>query len=144
MQKGWVCVGVLVALSGGIAARQPQQSQRHPQVLAVQKQIAGKEKDPAETVFTNIQLFKGMPAGRVLAIMEQAFVPNLGVECSHCHVEGDWASDNKPAKKIARGMWTLRAQAQEEVRKLTGKADAVVTCYTCHKGQAKPSFAPVK
>src|SRR5687767_15553268 len=30
----------------------------------LRKSIAGKEQAPAETVFKNIQLFKGMPAGR--------------------------------------------------------------------------------
>lgn len=85
---------------------------------------------------------KGMPAIRVLRIMEQAFTPNLGVGCTHCHQSGQWASDDKPAKNIARRMWTMRAAWQEDVRKATGNADAVVTCYTCHKGEPKPAFAP--
>ena len=39
----------------------------------LRKAIAGKEQAPAETVFKNIQLFKGMPAGRVLRIMELGY-----------------------------------------------------------------------
>ena len=113
-------------------------------VVALEKQIAGKEQQPAETVFTNIQMLKGMPAIRVLRVMEQAFVANLGVTCQHCHVDGNWASDDKAPKKIARGMWTLRAKTQDDVRAATGNAAAVVTCYTCHKGQAKPAFAPAR
>ena len=104
--------------------------------------IAGREQQPAEQVFKNIQTFKGMPAIRVLRIMEQAFVPNLGVPCTHCHVDKEWESDTKPTKAVARRMWTLRAKWQEEVREATGNAQATVTCYTCHKGQAKPAFAP--
>lgn len=115
--------------------------QRNPAILALEKDIAGKEQLPAEQVFKNIQTFKGMPAIRVLRIMEQAFVPNLGVECTYCHVEGDWSSDEKRPKGIARGMWTLRAEVQEQVRKVTGKPDVPVTCYTCHKGEPKPKFA---
>lgn len=147
------CCGVLaciVTIAGGLVMTRAEQQQPaaapgvRQQVAEVAKQIAGRETDPAEQVFSNIQLFKGMPAERVLLIMERAFVPNLGVECSHCHVEGDWGSDAKAAKQVARGMWTLRADTQEQVRKITGKADAVVTCYTCHKGQPKPAFEPAK
>ena len=122
----------------------PQERQKHPQIAKLEQAIAGKESLPAEQVFKNIQTFKGMPAGRVLAIMEQAFVPNLGVNCSHCHVPGQWELDDKNPKNIARSMWTMRAEWQEEVRKASGNEKAVVTCYTCHKGQAKPAFAPVK
>ena len=130
---------LLRAAQNPVASAQPE---RNPAILALEKEIAGKEQTPAEQVFKNIQTFKGMPAIRVLRIMEQAFVPNLGVECTHCHVDGDWASDDKRPKLTARGMWTLRADVQEQVRKVTGNADAVVTCYTCHKGSAKPTFAP--
>ena len=118
--------------------------QKHPEIAALEQQIAGKEQLPAEQVWKNIQTFKGMPAIRVLRIMEQAFVPNLGVECSHCHVEKQWESDEKNAKKVARQMWVMRAEWQEEARKASGNPDAVVTCYTCHKGQPKPAFTASK
>ena len=147
-------VVVLVALTvvAGQAAQDPppvpqpvpQERQKHPQIAKLEQAIAGKESLPAEQVFKNIQTFKGMPAGRVLAIMEQAFVPNLGVNCSHCHIPGQWELDEKNPKKIARSMWTMRAEWQDEVRKASGNEKAVVTCYTCHKGQAKPAFAPAK
>ena len=109
---------------------------------ALEAAIAGREQQPAEQVFKNIRLFKGMPAIRVLRVMEQAFVPNLGVQCTHCHVDTDWAADAKPAKDVARGMWAMRGRLQDEVRATTGNTQAVVTCYTCHKGQPKPAFAP--
>jgi photosynthetic reaction center cytochrome c subunit len=119
-------------------------AQRNPMIVRIEQEIAGKEQLPAEQVFKNIQTFKGMPAGRVLSIMEQAFVPNLGVRCNYCHVAGEWASDEKAPKKIAREMWVLRAKVQEEARTASGNPKAVVTCYTCHKGQPKPAFAPEK
>ena len=135
---------VIAALLGlGTAATLPAQS-KHPEIAALEASIAGREQQPAEQVFKNIQTFKGMPAIRVLRIMEQAFVPNLGVSCSHCHMDKEWDSDAKPAKDVARNMWTLRAAWQEDVRKATGNKDAVVTCYTCHKGQPKPAFAPAR
>jgi hypothetical protein len=120
----------------------PAAQSKNPEIAALEASIAGREQQPAEQVFKNIQTFKGMPAIRVLRIMEQAFVPNLGVTCSHCHVEKTWDSDEKPAKGIARNMWTMRAEWQDEARKASGNAQAVVTCYTCHKGQPKPAFAP--
>lgn len=122
----------------------PQERQKHPQIAKLEAAIAGKETLPAEEVFKNIQTFKGMPAGRVLAIMEQALVPNLGVNCSHCHVPGQWDLDDKTPKNIARNMWMMRGEWQEEARKASGNEKAVVTCYTCHKGQAKPAFAPAR
>ena len=48
-----------------------QPPQRNRNILALEKQIAGKEQLPAEQVFENIQTFKGMPAIQVLQIMEQ-------------------------------------------------------------------------
>jgi hypothetical protein len=110
--------------------------------VTLQNSIKGREQEPAETVFRNIQVFKGMPAGRVLRVMELAFVPNLGVECTHCHVDGQWESDEKPAKPIARAMWALRAKTEELARTASGNPKAVVTCYTCHKGRPTPAFAP--
>src|SRR5678815_841638 len=50
------------------------------------KQIAGKENLPAEQVFKNIQILKGIPAGRLLRIMELGYSRSLGVNCTHCHV----------------------------------------------------------
>lgn len=138
-----LCAAVL----GSVAAQEPQTPpapQKHPQIAKLEQAIAGREQEPAEQVFKNIQTFTGMPAIRVLRIMEQAFVPNLGVNCSYCHLPGQWELDDKNHKKIAREMWTLRASVQQQVRKATGNDEAVVTCYTCHKGQAKPAAAPPK
>ena len=138
--------GLALATSAVFAASSSQTAQgpaaRDQTILALEKQIAGREQEPAEQVFKNIQTFKGRPAITVLRVMEQAFIANLGVKCTHCHVEDKWDAEDKKEKQIARDMWTLRADVQAQVRKITGKADAVVTCYTCHKGQAKPAFQP--
>jgi hypothetical protein len=131
------CIAVMSAQGGP-------QPPRNEHVLALEKEIAGKEQQPAEQVFKDIQVFKGMPAIRILRIMELAFNADLGVDCDHCHKVDDWANDSKKEKGIAREMWALRADLQEKLRKITGQDDLPVTCYTCHKGQAKPSFAPGK
>ena len=132
-----------VTLPVAVAAAVLQSPQpRNKHIEELERLIAGKEQQPAEQVFKNIQTFKGMPAIRVLRIMEQAFVPNLGVECSHCHTVGEWESDSKREKTVAREMWVLRGEVQQKLRQITGKTDLPFTCYSCHKGQAKPAFAP--
>jgi hypothetical protein len=124
------------------AQQQPLPAAKNQHILELERQIAGKEQQPAEQIFKNIQILKGMPAVRVLRIMDMAFVPNLGVDCEYCHVPGEWESDVKPPKDIARGMWSLRVEVQERIRKIARNDKIAVTCYTCHKGQPKPAFAP--
>lgn len=107
------------------------------------EKIKGREKEPAETVFKNIQSYKGMPAGRLLAIMKVAFNQSLGVECNHCHNPKAYDSDEKPAKKITREMRTLMRTINRE---LLPKIDdiqserPVVNCTTCHRGDVKPAL----
>jgi photosynthetic reaction center cytochrome c subunit len=140
----FVIAGLALATAVVAAQQTPQTPPpaRDKTILELERQIAGREQEPAEQVFKNIQTFKGQPAIRVLRVMEQAFIANLGVKCTHCHVEDKWDAEDKKEKQIARDMWMLRADVQAQVRKITGKNDAVVTCYTCHKGQAKPAFMP--
>ncbi|MEO6977381.1 MAG: hypothetical protein ABI113_03350, partial [Mucilaginibacter sp.] len=47
--------------------------------------IKGKENMPADSVFKNIKLLKGVPAGKLIAIMNFGYSNSLGVSCSHCH-----------------------------------------------------------
>src|SRR5215470_18575551 len=63
----------------------------------VSASIAGRENEPAEKVFKNIQMpwMKTTPAGRLIAIMNFGYSRSLGVACTHCHVEGDFSSDDK-------------------------------------------------
>src|SRR5215467_14650385 len=54
------------------------------QALASLRQaIAGKEEKPASEVFKNIQVLKGVPAGRLLRVMELGYAKSLGVSCTH-------------------------------------------------------------
>src|SRR5918993_1648589 len=70
----------------------------------LRKRIAGQENKPAEEVFKNIRLLKGVPAGRLLRVMEMGYARSLGVNCTHCHVAGEWEKEDKPTKQIAREM----------------------------------------
>ena len=50
-------------------------------------------KRPTDSVFKNIRTLKGMPAGRLLAIMDIGYSQSLGVSCGHCHNTTKWDSD---------------------------------------------------
>ena len=67
-----------------------------------------------------------------------SFRTALGVQCTYCHVAGDFASDDNPKKNMARNM--LRIAADINATFPDGKRH--VTCYTCHRGEAKPRMEP--
>ncbi len=113
------------------------QVEKNPSITALEKQIAGSENKPAEEVFKNIQLLKGMPAGRVLRVMQIGFSGSLGVDCTHCHVPDQWEKDDREPKQTARRMWTFTAQVNQELKQAIGKG--TVNCTTCHRGQIKPA-----
>jgi hypothetical protein len=107
----------------------------------VRASIAGKEQLPAKDVFMNVMIFPDMPADRFLRIMENGWARALGVDCLHCHVAGNWASDEKRAKKVARGMTKLVATIRTQLKTIEALGDdnPNVNCTTCHRGQVKPS-----
>ena len=86
-------VGVLTTLtfrnSPTMAAAQTSFDQAAA-LAKLREAIKGKEKEPAETVFKNIQLLKGVPAGNLLRIMELGYGRSLGVDCTHCHTPDQW------------------------------------------------------
>lgn len=103
--------------------------------------ISGKEQLPAEQVYKNIQLLKGMPAQRVLAIMNRGYSNSLGVSCSHCHVVGEYDREDKPTKQIARDMsamvTTINGTLLKNIKNLKS-TEPTVNCSTCHNGRARP------
>lgn len=117
----------------------PEQQRMHAEIEAL---VAGRETEPAENVFKNIQVFKGLPAGRLLGVMSQGFVPALGVQCAECHVPGKWESDDKHDKLVARKMVVMTRSLNEQVKKASEEDDAAVSCYTCHRGSTKPATSP--
>ena len=81
---------------------------------------------------------KVLPADVNIQQTMGAFRTALGVQCTYCHVAGDFASDDNPKKNMARNM--LRIAADINATFPDGKRH--VTCYTCHRGEAKPKMEP--
>jgi len=92
---------------------------------------------PAEQVYKNIQVMKGVPAPRLMGAM-QFFTKSLGVNCNYCHVGSEFEKDDKPAKNTARKMLTM-------VHQINGSNfpdKQVVSCWMCHRGSSTPEAFP--
>jgi photosynthetic reaction center cytochrome c subunit len=91
----------------------------------------------AEQVFKNITALKGTPADQFVPGMN--FISSsLGVQCDFCHVPGKPDADDKAAKKTAREMMAMTA----DINKNAFKGQRQVTCYSCHRGAARPVAIP--
>jgi hypothetical protein len=91
----------------------------------------------ASLQFKNVKLLGEMPASRFLDTMT-VFSVALGEHCEFCHVERDFASDDKKEKGTARHMIEMTHTANEQ----TFEGRSEVQCYTCHRGDKKPQSAP--
>lgn len=94
----------------------------------------------------NIKLLKGWNGDEVRSEM-RLMTEALGVKCDHCHVQGNFASDEKRAKHTSRRMIELTMSLNGEyfVGAEAGAGASKfgrVTCYTCHKGEAMPKLSP--
>src|SRR5215510_15031528 len=99
---------------------------------------------PVEQVRKNIQILKGLPDSQLFLVMN--FVgDSLGVHCDYCHVKGEknpqtgadnwlWERDDKPTKLVGRDMMRMVL----ELNRTKFNREAVVTCYTCHRGSTRP------
>lgn len=133
------------AQTSGSTAALSQQFDQAAAIARLREQIKGREQEPAEKVFKNIQManVKTFPAARVLAMMEMGYARSLGVNCTHCHVPDKWESDEKPQKQIARDMAAMVMRINGEmlkgIKNLQGP-QPTVNCTTCHRGQIKPAL----
>jgi hypothetical protein len=107
----------------------------------VLRSIAGRENQPAESVFKNIKIFKGVPAARLVNIMNMGFGRSLGVGCGFCHVPGKWDLDDKKEKQTARIMIAMvGAINRDYLAKVPVDSGPPPTanCFTCHRGMPRP------
>jgi len=108
----------------------------------VREKIKGRENAPADSVFENIKMFKGVPAGRMVTIMEMGFARSLGAKCTLCHVEDKWESEDKKEKQVARDMAAMTRTINDSLLAKIPHLESdhpTVTCATCHRGQKKPA-----
>jgi tetratricopeptide (TPR) repeat protein len=106
----------------------------------------------AEPPMTNLQVWpKDAPRAQVIQTMN-AFNDSLGVECNYCHVPGNFASDDKREKRVARQMILLRDSINVMMGAIVGKpagagptaedglpgAPVRVLCRSCHRGLPIP------
>ena len=68
----------------------------------------------------------------------QAYNRALGVSCEHCHTADRWADDGKPQFRTAKGMARMVVALNEGALKGVGE----VACWTCHRGDVRPSRVP--
>jgi hypothetical protein len=83
-----------------------------------------------------------------IAFVMQSFNEALGVQCTYCHVEGDFAVDTNPKKEVARRMISMVRLIDTSFASSVGAfPDGYheVDCLTCHRGNIKPEIkAPSK
>jgi len=92
----------------------------------------------AEEQFKNIQVLKGIPADQLFPTM-QFITASLGVECEFCHVRDAFEKDDKKTKQTARKMMEMMFALNKD----NFEGHREVTCYSCHRGSAKPVAIPV-
>jgi hypothetical protein len=111
-------------------------------VAQVMHLIAGHENDPAEQVFKNVQVLKGLTAAELVHKMDKEYGEALSWNCTNCHrfaPQGNFASDTSQDKKRARFMQTMQNEINlGQLPKLYPKDTPAVTCATCHRGYNEP------
>lgn len=104
-------------------------------LCAQQKKEDAKKGPPPNP--TNLKVLKVSSGQEVTQIM-RTFTAALGVQCTNCHIQGNYASDENPKKEVARKM--IRMTQLINAQFPDGKM--LVSCYTCHRGEAQPKNAP--
>lgn len=96
------------------------------------------QEKPAQPKFKNLQVLKDVPPDQLIPAM-QFITASLGVECEFCHVRDAFEKDDKQAKQTARRM----IQMMFAINANQFQGERAVTCYTCHRGSAKPVSIPM-
>lgn len=96
----------------------------------------------SEDVFKNVQALKGIPVDEFMGTMG-FLAASLSLNCTDCHISesaSSWAryADDTPIKVTARKMiFMVRA-----INKANFGGSPSVTCWTCHRGNQRPTVIP--
>jgi hypothetical protein len=101
--------------------------------LLAQEPPAGEKKGPPHEP-KNLKILKPDQVRGAMA----AFRVALGEKCTFCHVQGDFASDEKHEKLVARMMMEMT----HEINAKFPDGKMHVTCFTCHRGATEPKTQP--
>ena len=107
-------------------------------------QVPREPKPPmSEEVFKNVTVLKGIPVDEFMSTMGM-FSAAVSLNCIDCHVPESVQSlakfaEDTPLKRTARRMISM----MNTLNKTNFGGRAVVTCWTCHRGEAgPPKFVP--
>ena len=131
-----IAMAASLAVGAGVDGGAKAQSSGTPHAGPGAPGPQGAEKK-AEEQFKNIQVLKGVPAEQIFPTM-QFITASLGVECDFCHVQGAFEKDDKKSKQTARKMMEMMFA----INKDNFEGHREVTCYSCHRGSAKPTGTP--
>ncbi len=94
---------------------------------------------PAATEFKNLKtMLKDTNSVQFINTMHY-FSWALNKPCDFCHVQRDFASDDKKPKRTARTMISMTNHIDQDT--FHGKRE--VSCYTCHQFREKPQSRPL-
>lgn len=105
-------------------------------------QAAAQRPQLAEEAFKNVQVLRGIPVKEFMETMG-FFAASLSLNCTDCHGDAsasNWANYaiDTPIKNTARRMVVM----VNALNKANFGRTAAVTCYTCHRGSARPKVIP--
>ncbi len=134
-----------LVLAGSVALAHPPGHHAQPKAQPQARPAPATKAEPraATGQWRNLKVFpQDISRERLIGAM-QGFNQALGVECSHCHVPGNFPADDNPHKDAARGMMRMTARINGELLPpIPGLHGGQVTCFTCHRGEATPAMAP--
>ena len=91
-----------------------------------------------------------------LEVLMTRYAKEVGVQCTYCHVteksglrvtRQDFATDEKPEKKIAREMMKMMNKINQKYFGVKNTYDVLlklpVSCKTCHRGLTRPDKSKI-
>ena len=122
------------------------QADNNRMVQQVLARVGDRQTLPASQVFENISVLPNTPVRTFLTIMNDGYARALGVRCTHCHVEGNFASDDKRPKRAARQMAAMHRMINQQLQGMSELAlplpQRFINCSTCHRGMINPLAEP--